>query len=226
VLVAARPLRLDAGGVRTKWNGGTTIERPISTGSPATARAIYTGSELLSLVRAQRSDMTKVEPHRVAGAIFIPKRDMAMNTGQAAIVELWKEYPQKFVTSVELCRESYFLTGAAPASGNHALASSEMYGWATLWGGFSSGTLTGTTNGLLEQAAESAQTAKVLNVDKSQVTFWYSQYESIGSWTSEGRKKLRKQILSRNFDAKKVSWLGADSPKKNHGVPRSGEESG
>ncbi|MDF1699562.1 MAG: phage major capsid protein [Planctomycetota bacterium] len=185
---------ISGGRVREKIDGGSTIERAIMTGSPATGRGIYNGTELLNLTRNKRTEQLKVEPHRLAAAIAIPKRELAQNDGSMAVMRLIEKYPEAFMKSTDRCLESWFLSGAAPATGNHAFSATALSGFNTLNGDFSTGTLTGASDGLLDFAAESAQGDTVMNLGKSQARFWYNQYEQASSWNSDGLEKLGKLI--------------------------------
>ena len=182
------------GKVREEINGGTTIERAIMTGSPSTVRGIFNGLELLSLTRAQRTEQLKVEPHRMAGAIAIPGKDLAENNGDAGVMKLIEKYPEAFMNSLNLCLESYLLTGTIPA-GNHTVRSvAELYGFCTLFGGFTSGVKTGTDNGILQFAAPADQTVDIHNVASNNANKWINQYSAISSWNSEGLKMINQLI--------------------------------
>lgn len=182
--------------VRQNMDGGTTIERAIMTGSPATGRGIYNGTELLNLTRNKRTEQLKVEPHRLAAAIAIPNRELAQNDGPLAVMRLIEKYPEAFMKSTDRCLESFFLSGAAP-SGNHSFNTSSLSGFLTLSGLFSSGTLTGTTNGLLDFRTPAQQTSdgeSVQSLAKDEAKFYFNQYRAISSFTSEGLKQIGQVI--------------------------------
>ena len=182
------------GKVREEINGGTTIERAIMTGSPSTVRGIFNGLELLSLTRAQRTEQLKVEPHRMAGAIAIPGKDLAENNGDAGVMKLIEKYPEAFMNSLNLCLESYLLTGGIPA-GNHTVRSvAELYGFCTLFGDFTSGVKTGTVNGILQFLTPANQVLPVHDVLSNNANKWINQYAAIASWNSEGLKKINQLI--------------------------------
>ena len=176
--------------VRQSIDGGTTIERALMTGSPATGRGIYNGTELLNLTRNKRIKQLKVEPHRLAAAIAIPNRELAQNDGPLAVMRLIEKYPEAFMKSTDRCLESFFLAGAAPL-GNHAFNTTALSGFLTLNGLFSAGTLTGTTNGLLGFATPAAQaTTDVQDLAKNVAEFYYNQYGSISAWSADGLETL------------------------------------
>ena len=180
--------------IRDEIGGGTTVERALMTGSPATARGIFNGFEVLNLVRRQRTEQLKVEPHRLGAAIAIPGKDLAENNGDAAVMKLLEAYPEAFMNSLNRCLESYLLTGRIPA-GNHAITNvAELYGWCTLFGDFNSGVKTGTTNGILQFAAPADQTATIHDLASSSAIEWVNQYAAIASWESEGLKKINSMI--------------------------------
>ncbi len=185
-----------AGRVRQSMDGGSYIERALMTGSPATGRGIYNGTELLNATRTKRTEQLQVEPHRLAAAIAIPNRELAQNNGPLAVMKLIEKYPEAFMNSFNRVLEAYVLSGAAPA-GNHAFSSSSMYGICPLNGAFTSGTLTGTTNGMLDFESKATQNTNgeaVFTLAKNADKFWYNQYESVSSWTSDGEDKLSKVI--------------------------------
>ena len=177
--------------VRQSIDGGTTIERALMTGSPATGRGIYNGTELLNLTRNKRIKQLKVEPHRLAAAIAIPNRELAQNDGPLAVMRLIEKYPEAFMKSTDRCLESFFLAGAAPL-GNHAFNTTALSGFLTLNGLFSAGTLTGTTNGLLGFATPAAQAlgGSVQDLAKNVAEFYYNQYGSISAWSADGLETL------------------------------------
>jgi hypothetical protein len=184
------------GRVRQSMDGGSYIERALMTGSPATGRGIYNGTELLSATRTKRTEQLQVEPHRLAAAISIPNRELAQNNGPLAVMKLIEKYPEAFMNSFNRVLESYILSGAAPA-GNHAFSSSSMYGITPLNGAFNSGTLTGTTNGMLDfqtKATQNSNAEPVFTLEKNGDKFWYNQYESVSNWNTNGLKKLGKVI--------------------------------
>ena len=58
---------------RIPAEGGTYIERTFSGAAPARGVGIYVGDELLNMTRRQEIRKFRVEPHRIAVAINIPK---------------------------------------------------------------------------------------------------------------------------------------------------------
>jgi len=183
---------MKASRVRKNMDGGTYIERALMTGSPATGRGIFNGTELLSLTRTKRTEQLQVEPHRLAAAIAIPNRELAQNNGPLAVMRLIEKYPESFMKSTDLCLESFFLAGAAPV-GNHAFNTAGLSGFLSLNGLFTGGVLTGTTNGLLGFATPAAQAGTaVQTLAKSEAQFYYNQYEAMSAWNADGPRKLGK----------------------------------
>lgn len=179
--------------VRQKVEGGTTVERALMTGSPATGRGILNGTELLNLTRAKRTEQIKIEPHRLAAAIAIPNRELAQNSGELAVMRLIEKYPEAFMKSTDRCLEAFFLSGAAP-TGNHAFNTAALSGFLTLNGLFSSGVLTGVTNGLLDFVDPASQVETVQGLQKDDAKFYVNQYERISAWRTDGLPKLGKII--------------------------------
>ena len=184
---------MKANRVRQNIEGGTTIDRAIMTGSPATGRGIYNGTELLNLTRTKRTEQLKVEPHRLAGAIAIPNRELAQNNGPLAVMRLIEKYPESFMKSTDRCLESYFLSGAAPL-GNHAFSTAALSGFLPLNGGFTGGTLTGVTDGLLDFTTPALQTQTVQNLVKSEAKFYYNQWGNVTAWDTDGLDVLGSTI--------------------------------
>lgn len=180
--------------VRQKIDGGTYIERALMTGSPAQGRGIINGTELISLVRKKRTEQIRIEPHRLAAAIAIPKRELAQNDGALAVMKLIEKYPEAFMKSLDRCLESFFLSGAAPG-GYQAFNTAALSGFMPLNGSFSGGLLTGTTNGLLSFATPSAQVGiSTQDLEKSEAAFYYNHYKAISAWSTNGLDQIGQVI--------------------------------
>tara|TARA_R110000787_G_scaffold154300_1_gene268056 strand:- start:2 stop:1066 length:1065 start_codon:yes stop_codon:yes gene_type:complete len=179
--------------VRQKIDGGTTIDRAIMSGSPAKGKGIYSGTELLSLTRTKRTDQLSVEPHRLAAAIAIPNRELAQNSGPLAVMRLIEKYPESFMKSLDRCLESFFLSGAGPGS-QHAFNTASLSGFLTLNGGFTGGTLTGATDGLLDFTTPALQTQTVQNLVKDEAKSYYNQWGDVTGWTTDGLQVIGSTI--------------------------------
>jgi hypothetical protein len=174
---------------RMPMEGGTKIERSFSGGAPARGVGVYVGDELLNMTRRQQIRKFEVEPHRLVMAINIPKRELAQNSGKLAIIRLIEEYPQTAMEAAKADLNKYLLTGA---SRGLAFNTSELQGFLTLNGQFSSGIGTGVSDGLLDFIAPASQSDSVQSVTKSNTYFHFNQYNDISSFTADGMTQLRK----------------------------------
>ena len=174
---------------RIPMEGGTLIERTFSGGAPARGVGIYVGDELLNMTRRQEIRKFQVEPHRLAVAINIPKKELQMNSGKLAVIRLIEEYPKTVLEGAKADLNSYLLTGT---SRGIVFTTAELAGMLSLNGDVSTGVGTGVTNGLLDWQPPANQGDKVQNVTKSSSYFHFNQYADIGTYSSEGTKKLRK----------------------------------
>jgi len=174
---------------RIPAEGGTYIERTFSGAAPARGVGIYVGDELLNMTRRQEIRKFRVEPHRIAVAINIPKKELQMNSGKLAVVRLIEEYPKTVLEGVKSDMNSYLLTGT---SRGIVFTTAELSGFLTLDGSDTSGIGTGVTNGLLDWALPSEQTDVVQNVTKSTSYSHFNQYGETSSWATDGMEILRK----------------------------------
>ena len=174
---------------RMPMEGGTKLERSFSGGAPARGVGVYVGDELLNMTRRQQIRKFEVEPHRLVMAINIPKRELAQNSGKLAIIRLIEEYPQTAMEAAKADLNKYLLTGA---SRGLAFNTSELQGFLTLNGQFSSGIGTGVSDGLLDFILPASQSDTVQSVTKSNTYFHFNQYNDISSFTADGMTQLRK----------------------------------
>ena len=170
-------------------SGGSYFERTFSGGAPARGVGIFVGDELLNMTRQQQIRRYQVEPHRLVVAINIPKKELEMNSGDAAVVRLIKEYPKSTLEAAGCDINSYLLTGA---SRGLVFTSSELYGLTTLNGDFGAGIGTGVTNGLLDFQAPNLQVQNVQNVLKSDSYYHFNQYAASAAWATDGMEIVRK----------------------------------
>ena len=173
---------------RIPMEGGTLIERTFSGGAPARGVGIYVGDELLNMTRRQEIRKFQVEPHRLAVAINIPKKELQMNSGKLAVIRLIEEYPKTVLEGAKADINSYLLTGT---SRGIVFNTSELSGLLTLNGNSGTGIGTGVENGLLDFQPIASQGAKVQNVTKNSNYFHFNQYSEMGSYGSTGTKLLR-----------------------------------
>jgi hypothetical protein len=174
---------------RITADGGTYIERPIMSGSPARGTGIFNGDETLDMTRYKRSKKYQVEFHRVVVPINIPKKELLQNKGKLGAIKLIENYPKVTMDGLSVDMEKYLLTGS---SAGIAIDSPELAGFTTFNGQFAAGVGTGVTNGLLDFLAPGSQTDPVQNVTKSLADFHYNQFNTITAFATDGISKLRK----------------------------------
>jgi len=173
---------------RIPMESGTLIERTFSGGAPARGVGIYVGDELLNMTRRQEIRKFQVEPHRLAVAINIPKKELQMNSGKLAVIRLIEEYPKTVLEGAKADINSYLLTGT---SRGIVFNTSELAGLLTLNGDVSTGIGTGVAHGLLDWQPPASQGDKVQNVTKSSSYFHFNQYAEMGAYGTTGTKILR-----------------------------------
>tara|TARA_R100000808_G_scaffold909_1_gene4336 strand:- start:7471 stop:8406 length:936 start_codon:yes stop_codon:yes gene_type:complete len=172
--------------------GGSYIERTFTGSAPARGVGVYVGDELLNMTRRQNIKKFQVEPHRLVVAINIPKKELQMNSGKLAVVRLIEEYPQSVMEGAKADINSYLLTGV---SRGIVFQTAELKGLLSLSGDVSDGIGTGVTNGLIDfvtPAAQATAAEEVQGVAKATSYFHYNNYDTIGTFSSEGISKLRK----------------------------------
>lgn len=174
---------------RITADGGTLIERPIMSGSPARGTGIFNGDETLDMTRYKRSKKYQVEFHRVVLPINIPKKELLQNKGKLGAIKLIEQYPKVTMDGLAVDMEKYLLTGG---SAGIAIDSSELAGFTTFNGQFTAGVGTGVTNGLLDFQAVASQSDTVQNVGKAAADFHFNQYQNITSFATDGISKIRK----------------------------------
>lgn len=115
-----------------------------------------------------------------------------MNSGKLAVVRLIEEYPQSVMEGAKADINSYLLTGV---SRGIVFQTAELKGLLSLSGDVSDGIGTGVTNGLIDfvtPAAQATAAEEVQGVAKATSYFHYNNYDTIGTFSSEGISKLRK----------------------------------
>lgn len=179
---------LDKAQIRTSGVGGTYIEKTISGGPAAKGVGIYSGTERRPRNYNNTLKKIRVEAHRISVVVEIPKKFIRHNMGPAAVIELIKDRPREVMMGASQDMNKFMLTGVSQGL---VFDTSEFGGFVTLNGLYSTGTLTGTTNGVLDFALPAAQTDTVFDLAKSTSYYHYNQYGAITSWATNGFKTLR-----------------------------------
>jgi hypothetical protein len=174
---------------RMPSQGGSLIERSFAGGAPARGVGVFVGDELLNMTRRQQVKKFQVEPHRIVAAINIPKKELLLNSGKAAVLRLIEEYPQTTLEGAKADLNKFLLTGT---SRGLVFQSADLAGMLTLNGQFTAGVGTGVGNGLLDFTAPASQSDVVQNVAKSSSYSHFNQYADIGAWATNGLAQLRK----------------------------------
>lgn len=178
---------------RVRMEGGTTIDRLHAGASPAKAKGIFAGDEFLPVQRTQISKRLSVEPHRIVVAIPIPKKELNRASGKAAAVRMVDHYVPAWVAGFAKDIETYLLTGAVSNVGS--IDTDEISGLSSFYGPFTAGRNIGTTNGLLAHRTPAQQTSDALSVQslvRSTAYHYYSHYDDIANWSTDGMKRLRR----------------------------------
>lgn len=173
---------------RVRQITGSMIERTFTGGAPAIGIAINDGFELFNQTRPQRTRRLRVEPARLGLASHIPNRELSMAQGDRAVIDIVEAYPEAVIMGMETDIDSYMLQGV---SRGLVFATSELRGLLTLNGQVTTGTLTGTSDGVLDFVAPASQNQTVQSIAKSQADFYYNQYADIPVWAGQGMRTLR-----------------------------------
>ena len=181
---------------RIPAEGGTYIERSFAGAAPARGVGIYVGDELLNMTRRQEVRKFQVEPHRIAVAINIPKKELQMNSGKLAVIRLIEEYPKTVLEGVKSDINAYLLTGA---SRGLVFTTAELSGFLTLNGGFSSGIGTGVTHGLLDWTTPTQQTTDAQSVQGVEKSTTYSHFNQFGDIGGASYSTAATQILRQTY---------------------------
>lgn len=175
---------------KQKARGGTLIEWPFTTKSPAAGVALRNGTETLDLTRRTGNQKFGVDLCSLAVAIQIPGRDLRRNSGALGVVKLIDDYPKTTIQGIAQDMETFHLTGV---SEGRVFATSELDGLMCLNGQYN-GTLggTGTLHGILDFLVPASQTTSTQNIAKSEADGLYNQYGLITSWAADGEEVWRK----------------------------------
>ncbi len=197
---------------RVVQEGGTYFERNFTGGAPAYGVGLFDGTEPLDGTIRRQIKKIQVAPHRIAAAINIPKKELDINSGDAAVIRLIEEYPQAVIEAAYVDLNAFMLTGV---SAGLLFQTSELAGFITLNGAFSSGVGTGVTNGLLDFALPASQSDVVEGVTKDASYGWVNQYADATSYSTNGMitaRKLYRQCAHYNTSSRKGPSLGLFDP--------------
>jgi hypothetical protein len=154
---------------------GTQQEWSVPYGAPGRIIGIFSGDETAPTDRATRINKFALAPHMLGGVIFIPKLETLINEGKRGAYKLYEKYPKATLEMLPIALERYVVGGV---SGNTDLVSTaDLSGFGCLNGQFSSGAVTGVTNGFLDFTAPASQSDTVLNVAKSLTQYHYNQFQ-------------------------------------------------
>jgi hypothetical protein len=173
---------------------GDLREELLDTQRSVLLHAIREGNERLGFRSPQRTKKIAWRGHRTVATLAVFNRDLAIAQGSTKnkVLDLYDDLPAKGALDPYLNLEKYMLTGNVL---NADVGPAEMYGgWMCLWGGFTSGYISGLENGMLEAVAPAAQTQTTLGLAKSQTLGHYNQYTDIASLSAEGKRLVSKII--------------------------------
>lgn len=173
---------------QVKFKGGTYIERPFSKGMVGNTTKIRNGTEMLTRTSNNILEKLRVQPGRTIHSLYIPKTDLAQNTGKNAVVQLINQYPVNDLKMLGNDKNRYFLTGTTSGRG---ITADKLYVYLTLNGDFASGQGEGVTNGLLDFVVPASQSDTVENVAKSSATGHYNQYGLITGFSTNGSSTIK-----------------------------------
>jgi hypothetical protein len=166
------------------------IEGGVAGGSTAQATGVFDGGETLDTTRTEQSHNWQIAPHRLVTAIALPKKEMILTSGRAAMVDLVKKYPELHIAGLAKDFERYFFSGV---SWGISAQTAMLQGWNHLNGQRTTAArILGVGNGLFRFEAPASQTVAFQNLARSSSYYWYNGFaESTGS--AELKKTLKKQ---------------------------------
>lgn len=200
-----RPLMrklLDPNKINKSSIGGTYIEMPFGSGSPAKATRILSGSETAVPVRKQITSKYRIQTARQFIPIVIPNKDLRMNDGRQGIAKLIKSYPMATSESFLEDWEYWFLTGAYRSSDISVVDTPGFDGFATLNGNVTATAAFDSNTGWCQALAAASQSGNVQNVARSSSINHVNQYGTITSFASDGMAVInRVQALCATYGA-------------------------
>jgi hypothetical protein len=185
------------------------IEGGVAGGSTAQAKGIYSGGEPLDTTRTEQSHNWQIGPHRLVTAISLPKKEMILTSGRAAMVNLVKKYPELHIAGLANDFDRFFFTGV---SNGFSVQTAELQGWNTLNGQktWTRG-ITGVGNGALRFEAPASQTTAFQALARSSAYYWYNGFaESTSSATLKSALKRQQRIAARFAMPMKGGGKGPD----------------
>ena len=187
---------------RTTDIGGTHIEKVLMTGAPSQGVGVSGGYEVAPGTRIQKSKQLKIAYYEFFQPIQISGKEMRENGGRQGIVKLIEMYPDAAVKAFKKDFNKYLLTGTTDSASS--ASPNDHFGFLTLNGGFSSGTVDGTTNGVLDFRTPAQQTSDAETVEgvvKSEASGHYNQYQAISAWASDGRRLIQTAYMDAEANA-------------------------
>lgn len=172
--------------------GGTYVEMPFGSGSPAKGTRINNGLEVAPLTRKNITQKYQIQTVRIYTPVVIPRKDLMANDGKLGVAKLIKQYP--LATSEQLMEdwEYWYLTGAYHDTAISVIDTPGFDGFATLNGNVTASADFASNTGWCQMATKASQSGNVQGVARSQTLNHVNQYGLVTSFASDGLAVLRR----------------------------------
>ena len=177
---------------------GPFREFVVQTAGPGGVTTILTGSEVITGGRNQAALRGNTFAPRLIYAFDVPGKDLAEANGEQDLARILKNYPESAISDFHERISDQLGTGNGAQVGS----------FATLNGDTTFNPNGTTRAGFLEFASTAAQAASgntVHNLDKTTTPGWVNQYETISSFSVNGRSQMRKAFFAANRQGAKMS---------------------
>lgn len=177
---------------------GLSYKEPLLYRSAGSSTGLYSGDEVLNIVRHNVVKNINVDTHRVmlqSGSIT--GKELAKVKGMAANlvgIQFTKKYPELMTKDYMQARHKYALMGSVPSGSSVKLA--DLQGFMTLNGEISvTERITGVSNGLIDFVAPASQTDTVQSLAKSTTYNYVNQYAHSSGFTGDSYSQLNALVM-------------------------------
>lgn len=173
---------------------GPFREFVVQTAGPGQVTQILTGSEVISGGRNQAALRGNTFAPRLIYAFDVPGKDLAEANGEQDLARILKDYPESAIGDFHERISDQLGTGNGDSVG----------GFPTLNGDATFNPNGTARDGFLEFKATGTQINTVHDINKTTTPGWENQYETISSFSVEGRAKMRKAFFAANRQGAKM----------------------
>lgn len=172
---------LEAESQITIEDGGSYIERIITTGAPNTGVAVIEGDEDAPTSNRQVTKKVRTEPVYFGAYVYIPEPHLKRAKNKQLAMPLLESHTGAMQNAISQDYDSRVTVGVG--SGKNGIKEASLQALVSFFGPATGTTaIVGAENGLLEFALPEAQTSKWHNLDRSVDDGIYNQYRHAGAW--------------------------------------------